>query len=234
MVLDHPGPMAVLGNPRCKRFALYVEVGAYESIQMYSSAFGPTRRAMERRATGRWDAMPGRASPLWLMVVPASAEHRSSSETRAFASELSARASPRRRPVHSLDRSTGRTRACAPPGGVAASIHHVTARTELPGARGARERVGGRPGGRRRPVGIVRREHARDHRRDPRRRRRPRPRSVDSRRIALSTIRSTPPSRRRADAEPIRPIRRGRRPVRPPGGGGGAAMTTAAVTAGGL
>lgn len=27
MVLDHPGPMSVLGNPRCKRFAIYTEDG---------------------------------------------------------------------------------------------------------------------------------------------------------------------------------------------------------------
>jgi len=27
MVLDHPGPMSVLGYPRCKRFAIYAEDG---------------------------------------------------------------------------------------------------------------------------------------------------------------------------------------------------------------
>mmetsp|Transcript_18667 Transcript_18667/g.42455 ORF Transcript_18667/g.42455 Transcript_18667/m.42455 type:complete len:100 (+) Transcript_18667:353-652(+) len=31
MVLDHPGPMGVLGNPRCKRFALYLEDGVIKA-----------------------------------------------------------------------------------------------------------------------------------------------------------------------------------------------------------
>ena len=27
VVLDHPGPMSVLGNPRSKRFAMYLDAG---------------------------------------------------------------------------------------------------------------------------------------------------------------------------------------------------------------
>jgi 2-Cys peroxiredoxin 5 len=33
-VLDHPGPVSVLGGPRCKRFAMYVDDGVvkYEAV----------------------------------------------------------------------------------------------------------------------------------------------------------------------------------------------------------
>eukprot|EP01047_Picozoa_sp_COSAG01_P084308 COSAG01_NODE_18039_length_1104_cov_1.177114_2_plen_122_part_01 len=32
VVLDHPGPMAVLGYPRCKRFAMYIDDGVIKSF----------------------------------------------------------------------------------------------------------------------------------------------------------------------------------------------------------
>jgi len=38
LVLDHPGPMSVLGNPRCKRFAMYVEDG---TIKVLNVSEGP-------------------------------------------------------------------------------------------------------------------------------------------------------------------------------------------------
>jgi 2-Cys peroxiredoxin 5 len=38
LVLDHPGPMGVLGNPRCKRFAAYVENG---EIKVLNVSEGP-------------------------------------------------------------------------------------------------------------------------------------------------------------------------------------------------
>mmetsp|Transcript_4282 Transcript_4282/g.7178 ORF Transcript_4282/g.7178 Transcript_4282/m.7178 type:complete len:102 (-) Transcript_4282:282-587(-) len=34
VVLDHPGPMSVLGGPRCKRFALYAEDGVVKAINV--------------------------------------------------------------------------------------------------------------------------------------------------------------------------------------------------------
>ena len=34
MVLDHPGPMGVLGYPRCKRFALYIEDGVIKIVKV--------------------------------------------------------------------------------------------------------------------------------------------------------------------------------------------------------
>lgn len=34
VVLDHPGPMSVLGNPRCKRFAIYAEDGVIKTINV--------------------------------------------------------------------------------------------------------------------------------------------------------------------------------------------------------
>jgi len=39
MVLDHPGPMGVLGYKRCKRFALYVEDGIIKIAKV--SEMGP-------------------------------------------------------------------------------------------------------------------------------------------------------------------------------------------------
>lgn len=32
VVLEHPGPMSVLGNPRCKRFALFADHGVIKHI----------------------------------------------------------------------------------------------------------------------------------------------------------------------------------------------------------
>ena len=32
VVLDHPGPMSVLGNPRCKRFAMYLVDGVIKYV----------------------------------------------------------------------------------------------------------------------------------------------------------------------------------------------------------
>ena len=34
MVLDHPGPMGVLGSPRCKRFVLVVDDGAVTHVEV--------------------------------------------------------------------------------------------------------------------------------------------------------------------------------------------------------
>jgi len=34
LVLDHPGPMSVLGNPRCKRFSMFVDDGVIKSVNV--------------------------------------------------------------------------------------------------------------------------------------------------------------------------------------------------------
>jgi len=34
MTLDHPGPMGVLGYPRCKRFALYIDNGIVKIVRV--------------------------------------------------------------------------------------------------------------------------------------------------------------------------------------------------------
>jgi len=34
LVLDHPGPMSVLGNPRCKRFSMLIEDGIIKTINV--------------------------------------------------------------------------------------------------------------------------------------------------------------------------------------------------------
>mmetsp|Transcript_44640 Transcript_44640/g.97129 ORF Transcript_44640/g.97129 Transcript_44640/m.97129 type:complete len:91 (+) Transcript_44640:334-606(+) len=34
LVLDHPGPMSVLGNPRCKRFSLLVDDGTVKIVNV--------------------------------------------------------------------------------------------------------------------------------------------------------------------------------------------------------
>ena len=34
MVLDHPGPMGVLGNPRCKRFACLIVDGVIKTMHV--------------------------------------------------------------------------------------------------------------------------------------------------------------------------------------------------------
>ena len=41
MVLDHPGPMGVLGNPRCKRFVLVVDDGAVTHVEVSEAADDP-------------------------------------------------------------------------------------------------------------------------------------------------------------------------------------------------
>jgi peroxiredoxin len=35
--LTHPGPMGVLGNPRCKRFAMYVVDGVVKHLEISAS-----------------------------------------------------------------------------------------------------------------------------------------------------------------------------------------------------
>jgi 2-Cys peroxiredoxin 5 len=34
LVLDHPGPMSVLGNPRCKRFSMLIDDGVIKTINV--------------------------------------------------------------------------------------------------------------------------------------------------------------------------------------------------------
>jgi len=34
MVLDHPGPMGVLGNPRCKRFSMLIDDGIVKVVNL--------------------------------------------------------------------------------------------------------------------------------------------------------------------------------------------------------
>lgn len=46
MVLDHPGPMSVLGNPRCKRFSMLIEDGIVKTINV---AEGPDDPAGDSR-----------------------------------------------------------------------------------------------------------------------------------------------------------------------------------------
>jgi len=41
VVLDHPGPMSVLGNPRCKRFSMLVDDGVIKSINIAGSEEDP-------------------------------------------------------------------------------------------------------------------------------------------------------------------------------------------------
>ena len=41
LVLDHPGPMGVLGNPRCKRFAIFVDNGVCKVVQVSASDSDP-------------------------------------------------------------------------------------------------------------------------------------------------------------------------------------------------
>ena len=41
LVLDHPGPMSVLGNNRCKRFAMYVVDGVIKHIEVSHSESDP-------------------------------------------------------------------------------------------------------------------------------------------------------------------------------------------------
>ena len=39
MVLDHPGPVSVLGSPRCKRFAMFIDDGVVKFVKV--SEAGP-------------------------------------------------------------------------------------------------------------------------------------------------------------------------------------------------
>lgn len=41
LVLDHPGPMGVLGNPRCKRFSMLVDNGIIKTINIAEAADDP-------------------------------------------------------------------------------------------------------------------------------------------------------------------------------------------------
>jgi len=41
LVLDHPGPMSVLGNPRCKRFSMLIEDGIIKTINIAATEGDP-------------------------------------------------------------------------------------------------------------------------------------------------------------------------------------------------
>jgi len=41
LVLDHPGPMAVLGNNRCKRFSMLVENGIIKTVNVAATDNDP-------------------------------------------------------------------------------------------------------------------------------------------------------------------------------------------------
>lgn len=41
LVLDHPGPMSVLGNPRCKRFSMLLDDGVIKSINVAATEDDP-------------------------------------------------------------------------------------------------------------------------------------------------------------------------------------------------
>mmetsp|Transcript_31856 Transcript_31856/g.101444 ORF Transcript_31856/g.101444 Transcript_31856/m.101444 type:complete len:105 (+) Transcript_31856:291-605(+) len=41
LVLDHPGPMSVLGNPRCKRFSMLVKDCKVKSLNVAASENDP-------------------------------------------------------------------------------------------------------------------------------------------------------------------------------------------------
>jgi len=41
VVLDHPGPMGVLGNPRCKRFSMLIDDGVIKTINIAASEEDP-------------------------------------------------------------------------------------------------------------------------------------------------------------------------------------------------
>lgn len=41
LVLDHEGPMSVLGNPRCKRFSMLVDDGIIKTINLAASDSDP-------------------------------------------------------------------------------------------------------------------------------------------------------------------------------------------------
>mmetsp|Transcript_16845 Transcript_16845/g.35171 ORF Transcript_16845/g.35171 Transcript_16845/m.35171 type:complete len:90 (-) Transcript_16845:275-544(-) len=41
LVLDDPGPMSVLGNPRCKRFSMLIDDGVIKTINVAASEDDP-------------------------------------------------------------------------------------------------------------------------------------------------------------------------------------------------
>jgi len=41
LVLDHPGPMSVLGTPRCKRFSMLIDDGIIKSIHVAATEDDP-------------------------------------------------------------------------------------------------------------------------------------------------------------------------------------------------
>lgn len=41
LVLDHPGPMSVLGNPRCKRFSMLVDDGIIKTVNVAAAEDDP-------------------------------------------------------------------------------------------------------------------------------------------------------------------------------------------------
>jgi peroxiredoxin len=41
LVLEHPGPMAKLGNPRCKRFSMLIEDGVVKTLNVSHSDADP-------------------------------------------------------------------------------------------------------------------------------------------------------------------------------------------------
>lgn len=41
VVLDHPGPMSVLGNPRCKRFSMLIDHGVIRTINISAAQSDP-------------------------------------------------------------------------------------------------------------------------------------------------------------------------------------------------
>jgi len=41
LVLDHPGPMSVLGNPRCKRFSMLIDDGVIKTINVAAAEGDP-------------------------------------------------------------------------------------------------------------------------------------------------------------------------------------------------
>merc|ERR1719379_2937824 len=41
LVLEHPGPMSVLGNPRCKRFSMLIDDGVIKTINVAAAEGDP-------------------------------------------------------------------------------------------------------------------------------------------------------------------------------------------------
>jgi 2-Cys peroxiredoxin 5 len=42
VVMDHPGPMGVLGNPRCKRFSMLIEDGVIKTVNVAEAEGDPS------------------------------------------------------------------------------------------------------------------------------------------------------------------------------------------------